>query len=179
MNKLMYLTILLLVLIFTTGCGDSASILESPSNEQNGENVLAKRTILNQIEEIVPFAGSRFIPCANGGAGEDVAITGTAKLKVVEFLDGNGGYHYRLSFQTLEYGGVGQTTGDVYRGVGGKERQNLYVGPTGLPVSTNFTANYNYHGPNNNFREKFHINLVYNANGELTANFYSLEIDCN
>lgn len=179
MQKLSYLKVLLLVFIFIGGCSDDTSILESPLKEQNGENVLAKRTILNQIEEIIPFAVTRFIPCANGGAGEDVVITGTAKFKLVEFLDGNGGFHGMFSFQTLEYGGVGQITGDIYQGVGGKERQNIYIGPTGYPYSTNFTANYNYHGPNSNFREKFHVNLVYNANGELTANFYSLSIDCN
>jgi hypothetical protein len=179
MTKLIYSTILLLVFVLIPGCQDQTGVVNSPLNEQEGENILAKQTILTQIEVIVPFGGTRFIPCINGGAGEDVAITGTAEFKLVEFLDENGGFHGRASVRTLEYGGVGQVTGDIYEGVGGKERQNIYIGPTGLPYSTNFTANYNYHGPSNNFREKVRVTLVYNANGELTANFYTESIDCN
>lgn len=179
MNKLKYLTVLLSMLIFIPGCEDQTGLIQSPLNEKNGEDIMAKRTIINQVEVTIPFSGTRFIPCINGGAGEDVLVTGTIQGKVIEFLDGNGGYHYRTDFKTLEYGAVGQVTGEIYAGVAGKERQTVYVGPTGLPVSVNFTANYFYLGQNNNFREKVHVTLVYNANGELTANFYSIEIACN
>jgi len=179
MNKLIYSTALLLVLVLIPGCQDQTGVVNSPLNEQGGENVLAKKTILNQIEEVVPFSGTEFIPCINGGAGEDVVVSGTAKLKWTEFLDGNGGFHGRLSFQTLEYGAVGQITGDIYQGVGGKEKQTFYAGPTGLPVSNNFTANYHFLGPNNNYHEHVRATTTVNANGELTADFYTESIDCN
>lgn len=179
MNKPMYLTVVMLVLIFIAGCSDQTSIVESPLQEQNGENVLAKQTILTQIEDIVPFSGTEFIPCINGGAGEDVVVSGTAKLKWTEFLDGNGGFHGSLSFQTLGYESVGQITGDIYEGVGGKERQTIYVAPTGYPVSHNFTANYHFLGPNNSYKEHANAALVVNANGELTVDLYTVSIDCN
>jgi hypothetical protein len=179
MTKLIYSTVLLLVFVLIPGCQDQTGVVNSPLNEQGGENVFAKRTILTQIEEVVPFGGTRFIPCINAGAGEDVAITGTAEFKLVEFLDENGGFHGRASVRTLEYGGVGQVTGDIYEGVGGKERQNAYFGQTDIPFSTNFTANYHYLGPNNNYHEHVRIHTTVNANGELTANFYTESIDCN
>ena len=179
MNKLMYLTVFFLALIFIAGCKDQSGIVESPSNQQNGEDVLAKTTIISQIEEVVPFSGTIFIPCINGGAGEDVVVSGTAKNTWTEFLDGNGGYHYRSGFQTLEYGAVGQVTGDIYQGVGGKERQNVNIGFTGFPVSANFTANYNFHGPHNNFRETVRSMIVLNANEELQVNRLTVSIDCN
>lgn len=179
MNKLIYVTVFLSVLIFSAGCEDQSKIVEPQLVEANGGDNLAKRTILNEVEVVVPFAGIRFIPCANGGAGENVLETGTAELKFVEFLDGNGGFHGSFSFRALEYGGVGQVTGDIYKGVGGLERQNIYIGPNGLPYTTNFTANYNYHGPDNIYREKMRVNLVVNANGELTADFFSVSINCN
>ena len=179
MNKLMYLTVLFLAFILITGCEDRSGIVESQPNQQNGEDVLAKTTIINQFEEVVPFSGTRFIPCINGGAGEDVVESGTVKITWKEFLDGNGGYHWLHSFQTLEYGAVGQVTGDIYQGVGGKERQNVNVGSTGFPVSVNFTANYNFHGTNNNFRETVRTIIVYNANGELKVNYQTVSIDCN
>jgi hypothetical protein len=179
MRKLMILTAFLLVLIFIAGCQDQANLVEAPLSEQNGEDALAKSTVLNQISEVVPFAGTVFVPCANGGAGEDVAITGTGQLDITESLDGNGGYHYRYSFMPLESGGVGQETGDQYNSAGGMERQVVHVGQAGFPVNTNFTANYNYHGPNSNVRMKALVHFTYNANGVLISDFNYQEIICN
>jgi hypothetical protein len=178
MSKLFYLAVFLLVIIFIAGCNDQTSIVDSPPQELQGQDVLAKTTILDQIDAVVPYSVTQFIPCANEGAGEDVTITGTAHLNVKVFLDGNGGFHYRSSFKPLEYGGLGQETGDIYRGAGGMERQNANAGPTNIPFETTFTANYKLHGPT-------HINIhilahfTYNANGELTTDFYSESIDCN
>jgi len=177
--KNLSLTLVIFLVLLLIGCQDQTDIVESPLNDSDGNYDLSKVTILTQIEEIIPFSATRFIPCINGGAGEDVEVSGTAKIKWVEFLDGNGGFHGRLSFQTLEYESVGQITGDIYQGVGGKERQTIYVNPVGYPVSHNFTANYNYHGPNNNYREHVNAALVVNANGEITADFFNVSIDCN
>lgn len=168
-----------MVLIFSVGCEDQTKIVEPQNYEHNGDGSSDKKIIHDEVEAIIPFSGTRFIPCANGGAGENVLESGTAVLKFVEFVDGNGGIHGRFSFRALEYGGVGQITGDIYKGVGGMERQNIYIGSNELPYSTNFTANYNYHGPNNNYREKVRMNLVVNANGELKADIFSVSIDCN
>ena len=44
MNKLMYLTVFFLALIFIAGCKDQSGIVESQPNQQNGEDVLAKTT---------------------------------------------------------------------------------------------------------------------------------------
>ena len=123
MNKLIYLTVFFLALIFIAGCKDQSGIVDSQPNQQNGGNVLAKMTIISQMDTVVAFSGTRFIPCINGGAGEDVLESDTAKYTWTEFYDGNGGYHYRSSFQTIKYGAVGQVTGDIYQGVGGKERK--------------------------------------------------------
>ena len=64
MRKLMFLTAFLLVLIFITGCQDQANLVEAPLSAQNGEDALAKSTVLNQISEAVPFAITAFVPCA-------------------------------------------------------------------------------------------------------------------
>ena len=177
--KNLSLTLVIFLVLLLIGCQDQTDIVESPLNDSDGSYDLSKVTILNQIEVIIPLSGTRFIPCINGGVGEDVDVSGTAKLELVEFLDGNGGFHGRVSFQTLEYESVGQITGDVYQGVGGKERQTLYINPSGYPYTTNFTANYNFHGPNNNYREHVNAAFVVNANGEITADFFTVSIDCN
>ncbi len=181
MRKLMFLTAFLLVLIFITGCQDQANFVEAPFSEQNGEDALAKSTVLNQIDEVIPFALTVFVPCANDGAGEEVAITGTGQLDITESLDGNGGYHYRYSFTPLEVEAIGQESGDQYNSVGGKERQVVHVGPAGFPVQANFTANFNFLGQDTNFQMKLHSHFSYNANGALTSDFYtdSETIICN
>src|SRR5688572_27059359 len=67
--------------------------------------------------EVVPFATTVFVPCANGGAGEFVDLEGS--LHIVTHLTVNGnGFSAKTHYQPQGVSGVGQTTGDQYNAVG-------------------------------------------------------------
>ena len=66
-----------------------------------------------------PVSGLLFASCANGGAGEDVALSGTLHEVFHTTVDSTGGFHVRQQFNQQGVGGTGQTTGVKYRVTGG------------------------------------------------------------
>src|SRR5262245_61965238 len=65
------------------------------------------------------IAVTRFVPCANGGVGEDVFVSGDIHIMFHVTLDGSGGAHFVEVHNPQGVSGTGLTTGAMYRGVGG------------------------------------------------------------
>lgn len=122
-----------------------------------------------QLNESIDLEFVAFVPCANGGAGEVVTLSGPLHVLVTYNVNGSrvsGKVHY----QPQGLSGVGQTTGDSYRGVG--VTQSHFSGSLQNGQFSTTSIN-NFHivgqGPGNNFRlhENFHV--TFNANGELSV----------
>jgi hypothetical protein len=120
-----------------------------------------------------------FIPCANGGSGEDVLLEGTLHETFHLGINGN---RFQLKIIDNPQGlrGIGQVTGDKYQATG--ETQTMINDRTF--VNGVFTESYinNFkiigQGPGNNFliHENFHVTV--NANGTVTALLDHLTADC-
>src|SRR5262245_11131203 len=68
-------------------------------------------TVISNIVQPVDFL--QFVPCADGGAGEDVHLTGTIHTIIRTTINGNKvGIKTQTNPQRVS--GIGQTTGDVY-----------------------------------------------------------------
>jgi hypothetical protein len=121
----------------------------------------------------MPIAIVVFVPCAAGGAGEFVSLSGTLHELIHVTIDANGAFHLKFLDQPQGVRGIGQTSGAVYRGTGGTQS---------LSNTNPFTFVNNFRvigpGPNNNFlvHEIFHITV--NANGELTTNPVNFSAEC-
>lgn len=120
--------------------------------------------------EQIPITREVFIPCANGGVGELVSLSGYVHVQYRLTVNDN---TMHLGFKANPQGvvGQGQTTGDKYQGTGDTEYDiNVSPVPT-FPYNNTFTGNYRIigHGPGNNFlhHETYHITI--NANGEVTT----------
>jgi len=118
-----------------------------------------------------------FVPCAAGGAGELVELTGTLHDLFHITADGNGGFHVKQHDNPQELAGPGLTTGAKYQGNGVTQQEfNAKAGET-----QTFINNFRIigQGPGNNFQlhENFHITI--NANGDLTASVDNFSADCN
>ncbi len=61
------------------------------------------------VDELFP------VPCANGGSGEDVRITGHQTTWIKQTTSASGHSTFLLHIQPGELIGVGETTGDIYR----------------------------------------------------------------
>lgn len=117
-----------------------------------------------------------FVPCANGGSGEDVDLEGPLHSLFTVTFDRRGGVHVKTLFQPEGITGVGLTTGDKYQATGGTlEQFSLKVGQTDT-----FVNNFRIigQGTGNNFLVHETAHITVNANGTVTVFFDNFTIDC-
>ena len=128
------------------------------------------------VSETFPISILVFIPCAAGGAGELVEISGNLHALFHFTLDGSGGFHAKVHFQPQGVSGTGLTTGDKYQGTG--VTQGTSNGKVGF--ESTFVNNFRIigQGPGNNFlvHNTFHVTV--NANGTMTAFVDNFSVEC-
>jgi hypothetical protein len=124
----------------------------------------------------IPYTASVLVPCAAGGAGEVVDLSGTLHVLFCTTLDGNGGFHTKYHFQPQGVSGTGQTTGDKYQATGVTQRE--FNGKVGSEFT--FVNNFRIigQGPGNNFLVHQLVHVTVNANGEVTAFVDNSSIEC-
>ncbi len=119
-----------------------------------------------------------FVPCANGGAGEDVHLIGTIveRFRAVSPSSGK----FLLFNQHIEFrnvSGTGTITGDKYRDVGGNQSHDFFTG-----VGQTSTLVENFHvvgpGPGSNFALHFNIHATFNPDGTTTITADNFKTDC-
>jgi hypothetical protein len=126
--------------------------------------------------ERVPIDLLVFIPCAVGGAGEYVELTGTLHILFVTTIDSQGGFHSKYHFQPQGISGLGFTTGVKYQGTG--VTQGTFNGKVGFEETDVNNFKIIGQGPGNNFliHDNFHITV--NANGTVTALLDNFSVKC-
>ena len=86
----------------------------------------------------IPFVIRQFVPCANGGQGEYVAMEGVIMEKWSQHEDGSNAVHYRSAAQLQQFAGLGETTGATYHASGSftireytdVDREDYWLGTT-------------------------------------------------
>ena len=119
-----------------------------------------------------------FIPCAAGGAGEVVFLSGNLHSLIHSTVNDNN-FKIKIHNQPQGISGTGLTTGDKYQGTG--VTQETFGGSfVNGQFSDTFVNNFRIigQGPGNNLliHQTFHFTL--NANGELTAFVDNLSVEC-
>ena len=129
--------------------------------------------------DFVPFAQAVLVPCANGGAGEVVLISGTLHVQNHITINDNRA-SIKVHFQPQGAGGVGLTTGDQYNATGVTQEHDS------LPLTngaTEFTFINNFRiigqGPDNNLQVHQTVHVTVNANGDVTTIVDNSSVDCN
>jgi hypothetical protein len=118
------------------------------------------------------------IPCANGGAGEDVQLSGFLHVLFSFTINGNnvrGKYH----FQPQGISGTGLITGDKYQATGGTQDEfkgSFVNGQYEESFVNNFRIIGQSNGNNFLIHENFHITI--NANGVVTTVIDNFTADC-
>ena len=130
------------------------------------------------VNQIVEFNLEVFVPCANGGLGEVVALSGPLHIVITFTINGNK-ISGKTHAQPQGFSGIGMDTGDNYQGTG--VTQDIFNDSlqNGLFNET-FINNFRIvgQGPGNNFllHEDFHLTI--NANGEVSSSHDNLSADC-
>ena len=124
----------------------------------------------------IPIDAVVFVPCANGGAGENVELTGTLHDLFSLTFDGKGGVHVKTLDNPQGVSGTGQSTGAKYQGTGGT--QSVFDAQVGSETTNINNFRIIGQGPGNNFlvHENFHVTV--NANGTVTAFVDNFSVDC-
>ena len=125
----------------------------------------------------VPFELVVVVPCANGGAGEEVVLTGLLHVLVSETVDARGNLHSTVHLQPMGATGIGLTTGDVYRATGVTRET---VNGLEIPFEATFVNNFRVIGPRtgNNLLVHQVSHVTVNAQGVVTVLFDLLDVDC-
>jgi len=117
-----------------------------------------------------------FVPCANGGAGEEVLLSGNLHDVYHVTLTPNGGFRISYSDNPQGISGTGRTTGAKYQATG-ITRDN-FGGQIGFEET--FVNNFRIigQGPGNNFlvHENFHITV--HADGTVTSFHDNFSVEC-
>jgi hypothetical protein len=165
--KKMLLPILVFALL--PGCGDQSSAPLAPG----GARLEASTTTETVIRPINIVA---FVPCANGGLGEHVSLTGSLHTVYHVTLDGAGGYHLVAITQTQGVSGVGLTTGDTYQGT--EVTQNETDAQVGFEHT--FTNSFLLigQGPDNNYLFHWTLHFTENPDGTMTTFVDNFHFEC-
>lgn len=121
------------------------------------------------------------IPCANGGLGEDVRITGPVHAQETTVMKPDGTLNVIWTYNAQGLSGIGLTTGTGYHFVG-VTRQSFTLFPgTVYPWEVTFINRNKIVGERSEanyeaFWETVHITV--NANGETTVSFDTSGVVC-
>ena len=125
-----------------------------------------------------PISLDVFIPCAAGGSGEVVTLTGDLHVLMSSTVNGNN-VHFSAQFNPQGISGVGVTTGEKYQGTG-ITRSDLNANVQDFPFTNTFVNNFRIigQGIENNFviHENFHVTI--NAGGRITAYIDDFSSEC-
>src|SRR5882672_6362567 len=119
-----------------------------------------------------------FVPCAAGGAGEVVDLSGPLHTLISFTINGNnvsGFFH----FQPQGISGTGETTGAKYQATGVTQesfKNSLQNGQANFTYVNNFRIIGQ--GPGNNFLVHETMHFTVNADGSLTVFHDNFSIEC-
>ena len=131
-----------------------------------------------QVNETTNIALSVFIPCAAGGTGEVVDLSGPLHTLVSFTINGDrvSGYFHD---QPQGISGVGETTGASYQGTGVTEEsftRSLQNGQSNLTFVNNFRIIGQ--GPVNNYLVHETLHITINADGRTTVFHDNFSVEC-
>jgi hypothetical protein len=126
----------------------------------------------------VPIAFLDFVPCADGGAGEFVLVSGDLHILITTTVDANGGFHGKTHFQPQGISGFGLSTGARYQATG--VQQESFNAPSGGTITDTFVNNFRLigQGRGNNLLVHQSVHMTTNANGDVTADVFNNSITC-
>jgi hypothetical protein len=131
-----------------------------------------------QVNDKTVISLTVFVPCAAGGVGEVVDLSGPLHTLISFTINGNNVSGY-FHFQPQGITGTGETTGTKYQGTGITEqsfKSSLQNGQANLTFVNNFRIIGQ--GPDNNFLVHETLHFTINANGVATVFHDNFSIDC-
>jgi hypothetical protein len=157
------------------GCGSTSTDTSSAESLAPGSAPTA-RASASTVSQFFEIDLPVFVDCANGGAGENVLLTGVLHDLFHITINGNK-FVLKAHDQPQGISGVGEISGDVYHATG-VTQETFTSGTVGLTDS--FINNFKIIGqrPGNNILVHENLHITVNANGTLTVLLDHLTAEC-
>ncbi len=132
-----------------------------------------------QINDTSDITLTVFVPCAAGGAGELVDLSGPLHTLITFTINGNN-VSGTAHFQPQGIAGTGETTGDKYQATGVTKDTSFKFSFQNGQAQQTFVNNFRIigTGPGNNYLVHEVAHITFNADGTLTVFHDSFSIDC-
>jgi len=169
-----FLSVLVLTLLFSC----SKNIAERTGQEEvSASNQSSPAQTYNSVVS-EPYASTLFIPCANGGAGEDVSLTGTVKIVRQETYN-NQRFTSTLHVHTEGITGVGLSTGDIFTAIGASQSAVTGTIEYGGPYSATYTQQMRFARQGISFVVKYKFHVTITSDGEISTRIDEEKVECN
>jgi hypothetical protein len=131
------------------------------------------------VNESDPILLSVFVPCAAGGAGETVDLSGNLHTLITFTINGNN-VSGLMHFQPQGVSGTGETTGLRYSGTG-VTSTSVKTSLQNGQANTTFINRFDIigQGPGNNFTLHETAHITFNADGTVTVSFDNFAVECH
>ncbi len=132
-----------------------------------------------QVNDVTDIDLAVFVPCADGGAGELVDLSGRLHTMIHFTINGNnvsGVGH----FQPQGISGTGETTGDKYQATGMTKDSSFKLSFQNGQANQTFVNNFRIigQGPGNNLLVHEVAHITFNANGTVTVSYDNFSAEC-
>ena len=169
-----FLSVLALTLLFSC----SKNIAERPAQEEvSASNQSSGAQTENSVVS-EPYASTLFIPCANGGAGEDVNLTGTVKI-VRQETSNNQRFTFILHAIPDGITGVGLSTGDTFTAIGGSQDAVTGTIEYGGQYSATYIQQMRFASRGISFVVKYKFHVTVTSNGQISTRIDEEKVECN
>jgi len=164
------------LLVFAAEWPDACD--KSPTAPAANRERLSLSAVTSQTNAEIPIDLFVFVPCANGGAGELIVVSGPLHVLFQVTISNTGNVLLYAHFQPQGISGTGSVTGDKYQATGITQSTNTFSTP--FPITSTFVNNFYMigQGPDNNFKVHETLHYTINANGELTAFADNFSVTC-
>ena len=152
-----------------------AAIVTIPLQQQQA---YAAAQAITTVEKI-PIDDTSFVPCAAGGAGEEIQLTGQANNVFHVTLDNTGGMHINLHGNYKGVIGTGLTTGDKYQATAAVKEVG-FIDKVGEDKEATFLTKINFigQGDASNFLVRMHVHATVHPDGTLTGFVFNFSFEC-
>lgn len=168
----------LFVMLLFSSCSKNVADIPGQNNTEVSLSNQSSAANVSSSEELVPYGRTLFVPCGNGGAGEEVTLTGS--LKIVEqiiYNDRGFTFNYHVIAQGIT--GVGLSTGEKFEASGGNK--GTITGEFGEEgqYTRVFMEQLRIIGQNSVFKVLYKTKITITPDGKITTSIEEETVDCN
>jgi len=154
-------------------CGDNLASPDGPPADLAPALAATQEVTTNSS---APINFDLWVECANGGAGESVALTGSMHVTTHTTQSASGNIHTKFQFQPQGLSGTGLLTGQKY--ISNGIQQGSFTTHAGSTITTVNRLRMIGQGSAPDFYLSELVHITVNATGETTAEFEFHSTDC-